>query len=211
MADPTWYDIFKDFQSIIGTLVGFGGVMYTLHRNARNVAAQKERDIEHERDALINALLAEVTIIDQRMKRDRDALDHQSATENNFLCPRAHKADGLTRVYRDTISKIGLLTPSEANAIASAYSSYEAYADVSAYCEDFQSKAMERTHQLPVHGDSAHRLLSTTIVLTATRITTALQTLQRRQTTRTPPPSETSSQRARHQSTARDNRPIWLR
>ena len=126
----TWYALFKDFQNILGTLVGFGGVCLTLWFNARVTDRRRAHEIDHDRNTTRITLASELTVI-QRSLRDWNEVLDGVAKEGHVALPRSFDAEGGCRGYRSALAKIGLLTETEIQTSVFAYSQYEALSKMS--------------------------------------------------------------------------------
>jgi hypothetical protein len=125
-TDPplTWYTFVKDFQALVGTLVGFGGVCLTLWANARVTEVRRADEIGHDRNAVRVMLLAELSNICVQLKEWQEVLD-DVAREKQIALPRSFDAEASSRAYRAALPKVGLLSESEIQQAALAYSRYE--------------------------------------------------------------------------------------
>lgn len=107
------YKIFVDFQTLIVGVIGFVGVVYTLRENALLAKKQHERVIDHEKETLRAALVAELEIIYKSL----NGLAESSTPSQGAFYPEEIPHI----VYKSLISKIGLLTSEEVGAVIKAY------------------------------------------------------------------------------------------
>lgn len=100
-ADPplTLCAFAKDFQTLFGTLVGFGGVCLTLWFNAHQAEKRRVDEIKHDRNATRIALSSELSVIHESLTTWKDVLDELDGAGETALprlfgltAPRAHIA-----------------------------------------------------------------------------------------------------------------------
>lgn len=126
----TLSDIFKNFQNLIGTVVGFAGVCLTLWYNAHVAEKRRAAEIAHDRNTTRVTLSSEVTVIQNSLKDWKEILD-QVDKDGQIALPRSFDADGASRGYRASLNHIGLLTENEIRQSVLAYSQYEALSKMS--------------------------------------------------------------------------------
>ncbi len=107
--------IFEKFQTIIVGFIGFGGVIYSIRKNASLARAQHDRHISHERSALRTALCAELEVIKSIFESRIDEQDVEA--DESILVPEYVSI----QVYQQMLARIGLLTVSEIKLVMNAY------------------------------------------------------------------------------------------
>ena len=105
----TFYGLFKDIQTFIGTIVGFLGVCLTLWYNARVADQRRAEEIAHDRKTTRVALSSELSAI-QKTLRGWQGVFNDLEKQDEVALPRSFDADGASRAYRAALPKIGLLT-----------------------------------------------------------------------------------------------------
>jgi len=105
----------------IGPLIGFAGVILTLIVNAWLGRRQHDREVDHERRVLRNALVSEITRIHSAIDDRMDSLDPTHPEQGPLLIYEEIDTESLCAVYRSHLAKIGLLTPPEAQQVVNMY------------------------------------------------------------------------------------------
>ncbi len=126
----TLYAFVKDFQALLGTLVGFAGVCLTLWFNANQAEKRRADEIKHDRKTTRAALSSELTLIQKSLATWQGVLSELVKTGEVAL-PRSFEADGASRAYRSALPKIGLLSEHEIQLTVSAYAQYESLSKMS--------------------------------------------------------------------------------
>ncbi len=123
IPDPpfTWYAFFKDFQTLFGTLVGFGGVCLTLWFNAWQASRTRADDIDHDRNTTRVTLSSELWVLQRSLRAWKEVLD-EIQKSGEVALPRSFDAEGASRAYRAALPNIGLLTELEIQQSVLAYS-----------------------------------------------------------------------------------------
>ena len=114
----------EKFQELIGTLVGFAGVMLTLWFNARQERQQHQRQVEHERSAIRAMLLAE-------LKRNSEAFadNIERLTEGPAARSLIVPTKSVVEIYDRLLDRVGFLAPSEVQPVTNAYMMIRAIPD----------------------------------------------------------------------------------
>lgn len=105
-----------DFQTLIVGLLGFSGVIYTLHINSRLSREQHERNITHEREIMITALRAELKLIQKAFVDSSKPLEDGSEKDDAFFPENIY-----TEAYQAFVGRLGLLSLEQASAVIEAY------------------------------------------------------------------------------------------
>jgi len=114
-------DWLNNYQTLIGVVVGFTGVILTLWYNAKTARDQRDEEREHERKALRVALIAELQI-------NRNALEEKSRQiRENSSMGALVPTDRMDGAYQSFLPRIGLLSKGEVNKVMEAYLSLETY------------------------------------------------------------------------------------
>lgn len=144
-----WVDVakfIKDYQALIGTVVGALLVVWnvntTLRTNAENAQKQKEREVEQERTAVRAAIRAELTALHRDLAARVTTLKSMQK-EGNFAVPKHFEGEALCRAYRAVLPKIGLLKDDEVRAVVRAYAEYESMIGTASSLEDFQLQLLK--------------------------------------------------------------------
>jgi hypothetical protein len=123
-APNDWYDIVKDFQTAIGTAVGFTGVCFTLIMSFRLTNQKRNDDLASERAATRTALASELEAVSRSVRRSKQIFDDLKA-RGLIAFPRTFNPESQSRAYRAILPKIGLLTEVEVEKVVIAYGHYE--------------------------------------------------------------------------------------
>ena len=105
----------EKYQTLLVGLVGFSGVIMTLYANSRLDRKQHEREMQHEKRALRQALISELRIL-QGILEDRSKTKPEGEY-SDCMFP-AHIPD---TVYRTFLPRIGILNSEEVSAVMGAY------------------------------------------------------------------------------------------
>jgi len=141
MTRAELYGLLKDFQGLIGTLVGFSGVCLTLIVNARLAERKRTTEIQHDRATTRTAILSELLVVEEQLREFNDVLD-EARKQLSTARPRKFSAESTSRTFRSAIGRIGLLDIDELKQIVKAYSLYEILSERSAIMnERMQSEA----------------------------------------------------------------------
>lgn len=114
MSDwPYWLRVAAQFQTAIGAIVGFTGVMITLFVNGWLNRRTRKRDIDHEREVLRISCVSELSFIHNTLLGMIEQISHRA--------PGALLGDGdwftdmdaATDLLRHHLPRIGLLTSEE--------------------------------------------------------------------------------------------------
>lgn len=119
-------DILKDYQTLIGAILGFPGIMYTLYKNNKNQlqlqADQKEHDLQmqaehirHETNTLRLALKSELT---SNIKIYRGRVEELGQPTGNLVFIPTKTFDATYLSLRD---RLGSLTEEEVDNVLRAY------------------------------------------------------------------------------------------
>lgn len=106
----------KEFQTLIVGVIGFSGVIYTLHVNSQLSREQHERNITHEREIMRTALRAELKLIRNAFE-DNSKESQENGEESDAFFPEKTYLDA----YHEFIGKLGLLSLEQASAVIQAY------------------------------------------------------------------------------------------
>jgi|SoiMethySBSTD1v2_1073268.scaffolds.fasta_scaffold208299_2 hypothetical protein len=131
----TWYYFFKDFQTAIGTIVGFIGVCVTLWYNDRVANNRRLKDIDHDRATTRLALTSELSVIQRSLNAWKAVFDGIER-EGKIGFARSFDAEVASRAYRAALPKIGLLTEREIQQVVLGYSEYESLSKMSHDVQD---------------------------------------------------------------------------
>jgi len=107
---------FEKYQTFIVGILGFGGVIFTIYMNARLSRVQHERQVSHDREALRTAISSELELIKDIFSGRCEQVDEDDENRSAFYPEQIS-----TEVYIHFISKIGLLSQREIEAIIEAY------------------------------------------------------------------------------------------
>jgi len=156
ISSETIVYVLKEYQSLIGTVVGFIGVCITLWYNAHVAERRRTKEIAHQRMTSRVALTSELSAIQTTLKSWKQALD-KLADQGEVGLPRPFNAEGASRAYRAVLPTIGLLTESEIEKAVLAYSQYENLSTMARQMqEDFDpskpDKAMSLAFKAYVHA-----------------------------------------------------------
>lgn len=110
-----WYPVFKDFQDIIGALLGFTGVVITLWYNGHAARVQERRIRKQEANAIRSAIKAELSNLENDFQSNFGKLSEEGPPY--LKIPVKHLAD----MYKTYLDRLYYLTPDEIAAIAMAY------------------------------------------------------------------------------------------
>lgn len=110
--------VLERFQTVIIGFVGFGGVILTLIANARLSARGRKAVVQHEQQVLKVALIEELKILRETFKDRIEIIDEaKRGNTPGILVP----VDSMTSVYDQHLSKLGLLTSEQTQAVMRAY------------------------------------------------------------------------------------------
>jgi hypothetical protein len=117
--DFSWltYEYVKEFQSLIGTMVGFLGVILTLIINAMLHRRQHRHETEHLRAAVASSLLAELKRNNETFEYNLKHMDGISEG-SGIIAP----INPITSLYDCQLERIGYLHGEQLTAVMSAYS-----------------------------------------------------------------------------------------
>jgi hypothetical protein len=110
--------IIKDYQSGLGALVGFLGVMTTLFVNAWLGRRQHSRKIAHERRAVRAGLLADLVARKQWLQEIIEILSEPIPEASPVYLPGNRRGESL---YQRLLDKVIHLTPNEITKVADGY------------------------------------------------------------------------------------------
>ena len=144
------YEFVKDFQEMIATLVtgflGFGGIVYTLKRNAELTREQRQEKIAQDNQRLLRevntirrALAGELAAIKGNLsaiKASVETVEAKMAPGTMNAIPLPFSVEPYTIVYRSLSSSLGLLGPLEAELVVQAYTHLSEFVDTSASCRE---------------------------------------------------------------------------
>ena len=117
MCSSSLLQFARDFQSLIVGVIGFGGVILTLNRNAANVRSQQKSQNAHDADVLRRALSAELAGVRNTLQFNIEAIDKvKDAAEGIFVPERP-----MVHIYTELLAKIGLLSQNEIGVVMEAY------------------------------------------------------------------------------------------
>ena len=117
-------DWLNNYQTLIGVVVGFTGVILTLWYNAKTARDQRDEEREHERKALRAALIAELQINRYALEENSRQLKENPPTERREAYMPTDRMDG---AYQSFLPRIGLLSEGEVSKVMRAYLSLETY------------------------------------------------------------------------------------
>lgn len=107
--------LFERYQTFIVGLMGFAGVIYAMSKNAKLARTQHEREKDHEKLAIKNALTEELKFIRNSYRmRIKDLSSTNEGTSMVLL-------NVFNDVYLQLISKIGVLEPEKVKLVMNAY------------------------------------------------------------------------------------------
>lgn len=101
MESITWYELFKDFQTLIVGLAGFIGVVITLAWNARLERRAEHEALRQRRLSVISAIAAELSLYEATFGRIIEYIDEFS---DEIVVPRMR-----LRHFDAVVDEIGLL------------------------------------------------------------------------------------------------------
>ena len=108
--------MFQSYQILITGLIGFTGVIITMLANAKLQRNQYERKIMHETSSLRAAIRSELNANKQMLELRIEQLN-EPTEYSDALIPRKIYDD----IYKELISKLGLLTDKEIEKVIHAY------------------------------------------------------------------------------------------
>lgn len=114
------YQLAKDFQTIVVGALGFSGVIYTLRTNSRLSLEQHTRSVKHEREVLKTALRAELELIRKTFSDKSLSPENDGDDSDAFFPEETH-----TKIYKNFLGKLGLLSVEEISAVINAYTLVE--------------------------------------------------------------------------------------
>ncbi|MCG7967524.1 MAG: hypothetical protein JAY63_13070 [Candidatus Thiodiazotropha taylori] len=120
-------DILKDYQTLIGAILGFPGIMYTLYKNNENQlrlhASQKKHDLELEANRMAQEANSLRVALKSELTFNRDGFEtsvlqfHEGTETTQALYPNAPK----DVIYNTLLERIGLLSETEVEKVLRAY------------------------------------------------------------------------------------------
>lgn len=119
--DLNWLN---SYQTLIVGAIGFAGVILTLRHNAKVAHDQRNKEREHEREALRVALVAELRINRRSLEENSRRLKEGSPRGEGGVFVPTDRMDG---AYRSFLPRIGLLSEDEVSKVMEAYLSLETY------------------------------------------------------------------------------------
>jgi hypothetical protein len=155
------YDIIKDFQPIIGSMIGFAGVIFTLWYNGWKDRRLYKIKMEDERKSLAGALSAELEIIARSLKLNSEMA--QNANPRGTIYAQKNLYNPVC--FNATVSKISLLPTSAAHKVIRLYAFLEDYnfrlLSVGLIDENEDPILEDRGTYYVVHGQEGHKRLAT--------------------------------------------------
>lgn len=121
-ASSAW--LLKDWLTLVGTIVGFGGVCLTLYVNALIASRKAAADRKNEESGVRTTLMSELLVVQVFLEEWRDRMDRRE-DKTSFYLPYPWDAEGLSRAYRASLPKLPFLTLYEISAVVNAYSRFE--------------------------------------------------------------------------------------
>jgi hypothetical protein len=114
--DGAIYQLAQDFQTFLVGVVGFAGVILTIIQSGRQARKTQKAHQKHERGAIRAAIRCE---LEELQKTVVDQIGNISSKEGRYdlYIPKRVPIE----IYKATISRIGLLTTEEIQAIHYAY------------------------------------------------------------------------------------------
>lgn len=123
MTDYTFWDCLKDYQILIGGMLGFLGVILALIYNSIQLRSQNRKEQFRERQKLRVALIEELKATQHALRYCASQLKEDYSPVSEFWVP-THNFDN---VFNAHIGRLGSLTPREVRRVLNAYLSIKTY------------------------------------------------------------------------------------
>ena len=164
MIKPEFLVILEQFQTTIVGIVGFAGVIWTLHANSKNARVEHRRQLGSRRTALRRILTAELRNYERALKKN---LESERPNDRLISVGRIH------RLFSDQLAAdLGLLELHEIDVVVNALISLDG---MEHFLENISSQTTDTRFLLPSEAWEEFQFVNST---TADALNYAVQALE---------------------------------
>jgi hypothetical protein len=148
------YEFFREMQTLIVGVVGFGGVIATMVVNEWTSKRAEEAALKRKKDALKTALVGELKVLQVYLKAGQKILEDEAADMTFFTAAHTY-ATSKPMVYEAALPDLGILSLEQVSRVVNAYSRMGVLAKWGDRLLDTKTRKLSETHK--AYGDTLAR------------------------------------------------------